>query len=109
MNRISAEVSSDGTSKVTAGILILLCVTVIYTTLLYGGADTGMITLWALSSSVLLVLWVTHAWKSAEVTIYYTDLYLPIITLLLIGLLQLLPLRNVDKFTEILGTPAAAS
>ena len=99
----------EGPSRIGAAIAILLCITLIYNTVLYGGVDTGVLTLASITTSLLLILWAVHSWRTGELCVYYTNLYFPIGALLALGLIQLLPLRNVDQLTEALGTPASAT
>ncbi|MEP6850730.1 MAG: O-antigen ligase family protein [Acidobacteriota bacterium] len=99
----------DGTTKLDTGIVVVLCTTLLFTTLLYGGVDSGAITLIALSMTVILCLWAAFAWKSGEFRLNVSYLHAPIIGWLIIGVIQLLPIREVGSLTEILGTPASAS
>ncbi|MEP7075208.1 MAG: O-antigen ligase family protein [Acidobacteriota bacterium] len=99
----------DGTTKLGTAIVVVLCATLVFTTLLYGGVDSGVIALIALSTTVILCLWAASVWKSGEFRLNVTYLYAPIIGWLIIGLIQLLPTGDVGMLTDILGTPASAS
>ena len=99
----------EGPSRIGTAIAILLCVTLIYNTVLYGGVDTGVLTLASITTSLLLMLWGIHSWRTGEFCVYYTNLYFPIGALLALGLIQLLPLRNVDQLSEVVGIPASAT
>jgi len=99
----------EGPSRIGTAIAILLCVTLIYNTVLYGGVDTGVLTLASITTSLLLILWGIHSWRTGEFCVYYTNLYFPIGALLALGLIQLLPLRNVDQLSEVVGIPASAT
>jgi O-antigen ligase len=100
---------SNKNSKLAGAIVVLLCFTLIYATLIYGGVDSGAITLFSLSTTLMLILWMTDTWKLKEVRFYSSGLYLPIIGLILIGFIQLLPLRDVSQLTEVLGTQSSSA
>jgi O-antigen ligase len=96
-------------SKLTTAIVFVLGFTLVYSTLLYGGVDSGVITLFAISTSFVLILWAIRSWKEQEIRFYATSLYLPILGLIAIGVIQLLPLREVAELTEALGLRASSS
>ena len=97
------------TTKFGAAVVVVLCTTLAFTTLLYGGVNSGAITLIALSTTVILCLWAASAWRSREFRLYLSYLYIPIIGWLVIGVIQLLPVQDVSSLTQILGNTAASS
>lgn len=103
-----ADISIERT-KLGAAIVVVICATLVYSTLLYGGVDSGAITLFALTTTLVLILWTACAWKEGEFRFYSTNLYWPMVGIFAIGLIQLLPLRDVEQLTEVLGTPASSS
>ncbi|MGH9819977.1 MAG: O-antigen ligase family protein, partial [Pyrinomonadaceae bacterium] len=104
MTDISIEKTKLGTA-----VVVVLCATLIYSTLLYGGVDSGAITLFTLSTFLITLLWSACAWKQSQFELYATRLYWPMIGIIAVGLFQLLPVRNMDRLTEVLGTPAASA
>lgn len=101
--------ASSGNSKLGAAIVTVLFFTLVFTTLIYGAVDSGAVTLLAFSTSLLLLLWAAHASVNGEFGFFTSSIYLPILGWLSLGLIQLLPLRNVDALTEVLGASASAT
>jgi O-antigen ligase len=57
----------------------------------------------------MILLWAAGAWRSSDFHLNVSAMYLPLVGWIGIGLIQLLPLRDVAAITEILGTPASAA
>jgi len=98
------EVGGEGRS-----VVVLLCVVMIVSVIVYGGVDTGMLALLSAVSAGILLIWGWSAWRSGRLSINLSRLQLPMIGLVAIGLVQLLPLRDPGISPGVLGFPPAAS
>jgi len=104
-----AAETSNWSTRLGSSVGVLLCVTLVFTTLIYGAVDSGAVTLLAISTTLLLCLWAAHAWIVGEFRLYTTFIYVPILGWIVLGLIQLLPLRNMDSLNDILGRSATAA
>jgi O-antigen ligase len=89
-------------------ILIWLLITAFTAAIAFGAVDplaTGALTI---AASVTLVLWAADAWRTGQLAINLDVLYLPVIGLILIGIVQLLPLRGVDT-SGLLSVPMSTA
>ncbi len=73
---------------------LLVCVAIILSALAYGTVHYWALSLFFLGAVALLVLWVVDSWNFGTVRISRNLLQLPVLGMLLLGLVQLLPLRN---------------
>ena len=94
--------------KGTGGVVIL-CVIIVVSILLYGAVDTGTLALLALLSFGLVGYWTWIAIRSGEVPINLNVVQLPVIALGVVGLIQLLPFGGSSIPAGVLDLPAAAS
>lgn len=73
---------------------LLLCVAIILSALAYGTVHYWALSLFFMGAVAVIVLWVVDSWNLGTVRINRNVLQLPILGMLLLGLIQLLPLRN---------------
>jgi O-antigen ligase len=76
---------------------LIICLAIILSALAYGTVHAWSLAVFFIGSIVLLILWVTDSWILGSVRISKNALQLPLLGLLLLGLVQLLPLRNPDS------------
>lgn len=75
-------------------IILLLCAALVLSALAYGTVHYWALALFELGACALVLLWAVDVWRSRTLRISLNSLQLPLIGLLLIGLVQLLPLRT---------------
>src|SRR3954453_543443 len=85
-------VAGEKSSRLSAGIVFLLWLVPVISTILFGGVDTITWVLISLFWLAIIFLWLGETWKGHGLLINPSSLQLPILGLLLIGLIQLLPL-----------------
>lgn len=73
---------------------LLVCVAIILSALAYGTVHYWALALFFLGAIALLILWVVDSWNLATVRVNRNVLQLPLLGMLLLGIVQLLPLRN---------------
>lgn len=104
-----AEDSSARFSRLSGVIFILLCVILVFATLAYGSTEAWAFGFLSVLSGLTAVLWLADAWLKKEFSFETNILQLPLFGLVLIGLIQLLPLRNPELASGALSVPAVAS
>ena len=73
---------------------LLVCVAIILSALAYGTVHYWALSLFFLGAVSILILWVVDSWNLGSVRINRNVLQLPLLGMLLLGVIQLLPLRN---------------
>src|SRR4051812_36165934 len=73
---------------------LLICVAIILSTLAYGTVHYWSLAVFFLGGVTLLTLWVLDSWSLGLIRISRNLLQWPLIGLILIGMIQLLPLRT---------------
>jgi O-antigen ligase len=107
--QIKVMAPDEGQSRLHSIIFVTLCTMLVFSVVAFGAVSS-----WALGASVLfsgfiIVLWLAEAWLKKEFTFNTSRLQLPILGLILIGLIQLLPIRSPDISNDLLSIPAVAS
>lgn len=74
--------------------VLLLCVVIILSALAYGTVHYWALAVFFLGAAVMLILWVADGWILGTIRISRNVLQLPLLGMLLLGFVQLLPLRN---------------
>ncbi len=75
-------------------IIVMLCIAIILSALLYGTVHYWSLAVFEIGACAIILLWVVDAWRSRTLRLSRSPLQWPLIGLLLIGLVQLLPLRS---------------
>lgn len=75
-------------------IFFLLCLIPVYTAIVFGAVDSTSLGLLAILTGVISLCWLFDAWKKREFAFNTNPLQLAVLGLVLIGLIQLLPLRS---------------
>jgi hypothetical protein len=78
---------------------LLLCVAIILSALAYGTVHYWALAVLFLGAVVMLILWLADGWILGTLRISRNVLQLPLLGMLLLGLVQLLPLRNPDNIS----------
>jgi O-antigen ligase len=92
----AAEVSRVPHSLASRFIFLLITTAIVMTTLAYGTVHYWALAVLNLSAVAVLILWVIDAWSVGSLRISRNPLQLPVLGMLILGLIQLLPLRTPD-------------
>lgn len=76
---------------------LVICVAIVLTALAYGTVHYWALGLFNLGALTILILWVLDAWRLGNLRISRNALQLPLLGALGLGLIQLLPLREVTS------------
>jgi O-antigen ligase len=83
-------------SRLSGVIFILLCLVLIFSTLAYGAVETWAFGIISIFTGLIAVFWMIDAWFNKEFRFDTNLLQLPVLGLIIIGLIQLLPLRSPE-------------
>jgi O-antigen ligase len=75
----------------------VICVAIVLSALAYGTVHYWALALFNIGAVTILLLWVVDAWTLGNLRINRNALQLPLIGLIVLGLVQLLPLRTVSS------------
>ena len=76
-------------------VFLIICVAIVLSALAYGTVHYWALALFNLGALTILVLWIVDGWVLGTLRISRNILQLPLLGTLLLGLVQLLPLRTV--------------
>lgn len=77
-------------------IILTLCTAVVLSTLAYGTVHYWSLAIFEIGACILVILWMVDAWRSRTFRISRSVLQWPLVGLILLGLVQLLPLRSYE-------------
>lgn len=72
----------------------MLCLAIVLSALLYGTVHYWSLALFEFGACIIVLLWMVDAWRSRTLRVSRNSLQWPLIGLMLLGLVQLLPLRS---------------
>ena len=99
----------DNPSRLSGIIVVLLCVMLVFSTIAYGAVETWAVGFLSLFAGAIVICWIADALLKKELWVSFSKLQLPLLGLILIGLIQLLPLRSSNISSDLLSIPAASS
>jgi O-antigen ligase len=102
-------VSAEKTSPVQSIIFVLLCIILVFSTVAYGAVETWAFGFLTILIGAIAVLWLVESFIKKEFRFNTNFLQIPIIGLILIGLVQLLPLKNADIPSNALSISVVSS
>jgi O-antigen ligase len=80
---------------------LIICVAIILSALAYGTVHYWTQAIFFLGATTLVILWVVDSWSLGSLRINRNVLQLPLLGMLLLGLVQLLPLRTPDTIATV--------
>ena len=95
-------------SRLKGLIFFVLCAMLVFATVAYGAVDAWAMAALTIFTGLIALLWLADAFIGKELQFSANRLQLPILGLILIGLIQLLPLRGAVE-PELLSIPATYS
>jgi len=85
-----------------------LCVAIVLTALAFGTNHNWALAIFNLGALAIVFLWILDGWKLGVLRLSRNPLQLPLLGMLLLGLIQLLPLRSAAA-VDLLSIPAVKS
>src|SRR5688572_13328595 len=82
---------------------LVICVAIVLSALAYGTVHYWALGLFNLGGLTILVLWVLDAWRLGNLRVSRNLLQLPLLGALVLGLFQLLPLREATTAGGLVG------
>ena len=76
---------------------LVICVAIVLSALAYGTVHYWALGVFNLGALTILILWVLDAWRLGNLRVSRSSLQLPLLGALLLGLFQLLPLREISS------------
>jgi len=105
----SSAASHFPVEPIKAAIVFLVIAAAFGAAIAYGAVDAWATAALAVLISAILLLWIADAWKTGTFSINIDALYVPLLGLILIGIIQLLPLRTEHLAGDVLNFPAASA
>lgn len=96
-------------SRFGSAILFTVCFIVIFSTLVFGAVDPATFSVLAAITALIVVFWAIDGWRQKGLRFSGSWLQVPILGLIVLGVIQLLPLRGSDIPSGLLSVPAAAT
>ena len=98
----------DSPSRFDSLIFLLLAAMPVIAVVLFGAVDVWALGFFTILTGLLTVFWAVLGWREKQLTISFNLLQIPLIGLILLGLFQILPLRQYAA-PDSLSIPAVSS
>jgi O-antigen ligase len=102
-----AAIVADKPSPLSGIVFFAICAIALVAVVIFGAVDVWALGLLSLFVGITTFLWLVDAWRTGNFIFSTSWLQIPLAGLVLIGLIQLLPLRSANISSELLGVPAA--
>jgi O-antigen ligase len=103
------DLPSEKPSRLSRAMFFLLCSILVVSTVAYGAVDPWATALLAVITGFVVLFWLADSFFKREFKFSTNVLQLPLLGLLLIGLIQLLPLRDANIPGDLLSISAVSS
>ncbi|MGB7068009.1 MAG: O-antigen ligase family protein [Pyrinomonadaceae bacterium] len=90
-------------------IFILICATIVLTTLAYGAVHQPIIAIFYLATTVMMILWVYDGFSTGSVRFSTSQLQIPIAATVLFGLIQIIPFGTLSDQAIVDAIPRTIS
>ncbi len=104
-----ASIAEDEPSRLSKFVFFMLAAIPIFSTIAFGAVDNWALGLLFVCTFFMTAGWLIDAWLKKEFSFDSSVIQIPLAGLILIGIIQLLPLRNPNISTELLAVPASGS
>ncbi len=101
-----ATMVNEKPTRLSGVVFVLLCVMLIFSTVAYGSVETWALGFLSIVACLVVVFWLADSFFAKEFRISTNPLQIPLLGLVLIGLVQLLPLRDLQIPNDLLSIPA---
>lgn len=103
------NLNGEQPSRLSRAMFFLLCAVLVVSTIAYGAVDPWATALLAVIMGFVVLFWLADSFFKREFKFSSNILQLPLLGLLLIGLIQLLPLRDANISGDLISIPAVSS
>src|SRR5688500_5195884 len=103
------EITEEEAARLSGVISVLLCVMLVFSVVFYGAVDAGVLAILTAIAGFIILFWLADAWKTGQFKYNSSRLQIPLLALILIGLIQLLPLRSFIASEELLSVESVSS
>jgi O-antigen ligase len=107
--QLREALTTNNLPQMSGIIFFLLLAALVFAPVAFGAVDLWASGILTLIAFLIIVLWLFDAWKTGEFSFNTNRLQIPIIGFIVIGLIQLLPLRSADVAAGVLSVPAVSS
>ncbi|MEZ5428950.1 MAG: O-antigen ligase family protein [Pyrinomonadaceae bacterium] len=104
-----ASFGAEGAERLSGSVFLTLCAILVFSTVAFGAVDTWALGFLCIGAAFIVFLVFWGAWKTRRLIFSDDLLQLPLVGLILIGVIQLLPLRSADVSGQLLSVPAVSS
>ena len=104
----TAEIGAPPT-RLSQTIFFILALILVFTVIAYGAVDAWAWLFLSILTGAIVVLWLVEAWREKEFRLNPSALLIPIVGLILIGLIQLLPVRSSTLPADLTGVPVVSA
>ncbi len=101
--------SADDSTWLSRAVFVLLAAMMIFSAVAYGAVDVWSLGVNSIIAGLIVIFWLFDARKTGIFQYNSSVLQIPLVALIVIGFIQLLPLRNPAEANEILSVSAAGS
>jgi O-antigen ligase len=98
--------SNIKSSRLSGAVFFMICLTIIFSSIAYGAVDAWAFGLLSVFAALIIFFWVIDAWVSGELVINTNLIQIPLLGIIVIGFIQLLPLRGLNFSAELLSVSA---
>lgn len=100
---------ADEPSRLKSLVFFLLCAMLVISTVAYGSVDTWAVALLSFLTGLLMLFWLADSFFKRAFAFSTNILQIPLLGLLLLGLVQLLPIRGETVSGGMISIPAVSS
>ncbi|HEY0428204.1 MAG TPA: O-antigen ligase family protein [Pyrinomonadaceae bacterium] len=104
-----AIIVNEKPTRLSGVVFILLSVVSMFAAIAYGAVDNWALIFLTILTGLIAIFWILDAWISKEFRFSANALQMPVLGLILIGVIQLLPLRSNTPPDGALGIPVSAA
>jgi len=109
LKELNVPKADEITSRLSGAIFFLLCAMLVFSVVAFGAVDVWALGVSSLFAGSIAVCWLTDAWRNKNFHFNTSALQIPLLALILIGIIQLLPLRRADLPNDLLSVSAVSS
>lgn len=106
---LDAAMADEESSRLSGLVFFLLCAIPVFSAIAFGANDTWALGLLSAFAFLIAAFWLADAWLKKEFRFNPASIQIPLAGLILLGIIQLLPLRGANVSSELLSVPATAS
>ncbi len=105
--KLSKRIESRDSTRWNSAAFFMVCLMLIFSSVAYGAVDTWALGFLSIFAGLLLIFWIIDGWKNRDLLINTNIILIPLVAMILVGFIQLLPLRNLNIANELLSIPAS--